>query len=61
MKTLVEEMEDALKAVNKLVAEGAATGFNCHEGTWAEDLFYSQQATSSALKRAKKEKEQSNA
>ena len=40
---------DALANVNKLISEGAATGFNWQDGDWAERLFHSQQDTSKAL------------
>jgi len=46
------EMFEALLTVNKLIAEAASTGFNCHDGDWAERLFRSQQATSEALRKA---------
>lgn len=45
------DMFEALKAVNKLIAEAAMTGFNCHDGDWAQRLYDSQQATSAALSR----------
>jgi hypothetical protein len=46
------DMLAALQAVNKLISEAALTGFNCHDGDWAERLFHSQQATSTAIKKA---------
>jgi hypothetical protein len=45
----------ALKAVNKLIAEAAMTGFNYLDGDWAERLFTSQQATSAAIRKAEGE------
>tara|TARA_R110000850_G_scaffold9512_1_gene34984 strand:+ start:501 stop:725 length:225 start_codon:yes stop_codon:yes gene_type:complete len=45
-----KELECALKSVQSLISEAAETGFNCHEGDWAERLFYSQRETSNALK-----------
>lgn len=42
----------ALDAVNKIIAEGARTGFRPLDGDWAERLFQSQQATSAALRKA---------
>ena len=45
-----KELEYALKSVQGLISEAAETGFNCHEGDWAERLFYSQRETSEALK-----------
>lgn len=46
------DMYEALKAVNKLIAEGCKHGFNYEVGDWAECLFHSQQKTSGALKKA---------
>lgn len=46
------DLLDALRNVNQLISEAALTGFNCHDGDWAERLFHSQQATSAAIKRA---------
>ncbi|GJE77214.1 hypothetical protein [Methylorubrum suomiense] len=46
------EMLEALIAVNRLISEAAMTGFNCHDGDWAERLFFSQQATSGAIRKA---------
>lgn len=45
-------MLTALRNVQKIIAEGAMTGFNCHDGGWAEKLFFSQQMTSAAIKKA---------
>ncbi len=45
----IEGLRAALRAVQKLISEAAMTGFNCHDGDWAERLFHSQQATSRAL------------
>lgn len=47
-----EELLAALKGVQKIISEGAMTGFNCHDGDWAGRLFHSQQATSAAIKKA---------
>ena len=52
MLSAAPDMLTALTAVNKLVSEAAMTGFNCHDGNWAERLFQSQQATSRAIKKA---------
>ena len=41
-KDRIEALEAALRRTNKIVAEGAATGFNCHDGDWAERLFANQ-------------------
>lgn len=46
------DMLAALKNVQKIISEGAMTGFNCHDGDWAERLFTSQQVTSAAIKKA---------
>jgi hypothetical protein len=46
------EMLEALRNVQKLISEAAMTGFNCHDGNWAERLFLSQQVTSAAIKKA---------
>lgn len=48
----IEELEKALRNVQKLISEAAMTGFNCHDGDWAERLFASQQVTSRVLKSA---------
>jgi hypothetical protein len=49
------EMYEALASVQKLIAEGAKTGFNPLDGDWAERLFVSQQKTSAALSKARGE------
>jgi hypothetical protein len=46
------DLLEALRSVQKLISEAAMTGFNCHDGDWAERLFHSQQATSAAIKKA---------
>ena len=50
MSNRINDLECALKSVHSLISEAAETGFNCHEGDWAERLFYSQRETSDALK-----------
>jgi len=42
-------LKEALKATRAIVSEGAQTGFNCHEGDWAERLYANQAAISRAL------------
>lgn len=42
----------ALTNVRKLIAEAAMTGFNCHDGDWAERLFASQRVSSDAIRKA---------
>jgi hypothetical protein len=44
------DMYDALKDLNKLIAEGAEHGFTDHD--WMERLFFSQRKTSAALRKA---------
>lgn len=46
---LVEPLVEALRQVRSIISDGAATGFNCHDGDWAERLFKSQAATFAAL------------
>lgn len=43
---------EALTAVHALVSEGAAIGFNPHDGDWAERLFLSQRQTYAAISQA---------
>lgn len=42
----------ALLHVRALIVEGAMTGFNCHDGDWAERLFASQGMSHDAVKKA---------
>lgn len=44
-----ERLRAALIATRKLVSEAAMTGFNCHDGDWAERLFANQASISAAL------------
>lgn len=46
------KLRAALTNVHKLISEAAMTGFNCHDGDWAERLFASQHLTSAALEKA---------
>lgn len=46
----IGELKAALSAVHRIIVDASMTGFNCHEGDWAERLFFSQQATSRALR-----------
>ena len=46
------DMLAALRNVRKLISEAAMTGFNCHDGDWAERLFASQHVTSAAIAKA---------
>jgi hypothetical protein len=46
------DMLDALRNVQKLIAEAAMTGFNYKDGDWPERLFASQQVTSAAIESA---------
>ncbi len=45
------DVVEALRNVHKIICEAAMTGFNCHDGDWAERLFASQQKTHGALSR----------
>lgn len=47
-----QDLVDALKATRALVAEAAVTGFNCHDGDWAERLYTNQAVISAALRKA---------
>ena len=49
LQAQVEMQREALTNVRKIISEAAATGFNCHDGDWAERLYLSQQKTSAAL------------
>lgn len=40
------ELEAVLRTTRTLVSEAALTGFNCHEGKWAEQLYANQAAIS---------------
>lgn len=44
-----KRLRDALVHVRKIVVEAAETGFNCHDGDWADRLFASQAMTHAAL------------
>lgn len=44
------ELRAALTHVREIIKEGALTGFNCHDGDWAERLFASQGVTFNALR-----------
>lgn len=46
----VARLRSVLDATHKLIAEGAMTGFNPHNGTWADRLFKNQWNISQALK-----------
>lgn len=46
------DLLNALLLVRKLIVEAAATGFNCHDGDWAERLFASQQVSFDAVAKA---------
>ena len=42
-------MEEAIILVRKIIAEAAMTGFNIHDGDWAQRLFDTQQDTYKAI------------
>lgn len=46
------ELLAALILVRTLIVDAAATGFNCHDGDWAERLFASQQVSFDAVIKA---------
>lgn len=46
------ELLEAIKLVRSIISEAAATGFNCHDGDWAERLFKSQAVTHAAVRKA---------
>lgn len=46
------ELLAALQLVRELIVEAAMTGFNCHDGDWAERLFASQQVSHDAIVKA---------
>jgi hypothetical protein len=46
------DMLAALRNVQKIITDGAMTGFNYRDGDWAERLFESQQVTSAAIRKA---------
>ena len=53
MQETIDAMLEALRNVQKIVADGAMTGFNYKDGDWAERLYESQQVTSAAIKRGR--------
>ena len=50
MKKELLAVQKAIELVKDTVRDGVTTGFNCHEGDWAERLFKSQHNTSEAVK-----------
>lgn len=46
------DLLEALLNVRKLISEAASTGFHYNDGDWAERLYFSQQKTSAAIKKA---------
>ena len=55
LKSYQSDLIEALRDVQMLISEAAGTGFNCHDGNWAERLFFSQQKTIDVLKRLDKD------
>jgi len=45
----IAAFREVISTTRKLVAEAALTGFNCHDGDWAERLFFNQQSLSKAI------------
>lgn len=52
IKEAAPDMLDALRNVQKIISEAAMTGFNWKDGDWADRLFFSQQKTSGAIRKA---------
>ena len=46
----IAELEAALSTTHRLIVEAAMTGFNCHDGDWAERLFVNQGSINDALR-----------
>ena len=46
-----DQLRVAVTLVREIIKDGAMTGFNCHDGDWAERLFASQAVTHRALSR----------
>jgi hypothetical protein len=52
LRSLNAELVEAIQLVRSIIVDGATTGFNCHDGDWAERLYTSQAVTHRALARA---------
>lgn len=52
LEARLKECEATLRVTNKIIADGALTGFNPTDGDWAERLFANQQAITKALRGA---------
>lgn len=48
----LRESKAALDLVRGIIVEAAMTGFNCHDGDWAERLYASQADTHAAVTKA---------
>lgn len=46
------DLLEALIKVRAIIVDAAMTGFNCHEGDWAERLFASQADSAAAVRKA---------
>jgi Lar family restriction alleviation protein len=46
-----DQLRVAITLVREIIKDGAMTGFNCHDGDWAERLFASQAVTHRAISR----------
>lgn len=46
------DLLEALMKVRAIIVDAAMTGFNCHEGDWAERLFASQADSAAAVRKA---------
>lgn len=55
LRSELEKARTAITLVRSIIKDGAMTGFNCHDGDWADRLFRSQSVTFSALNAQKTE------
>ncbi len=61
MRESAARMVEAIKHVREIIKDAAMTGFNCHEGDWAERLFASEGLTFDALAAYERQKDGHNA
>jgi hypothetical protein len=52
LRAEVETILAAMEGTRALVSEAAMTGFNCHDGDWAERLYANQAKLSAAIDKA---------
>jgi hypothetical protein len=48
----IARLVGALTVTRAIVVDGAMTGFNCHDGDWAERLYTNNGAITAAIKEA---------